>query len=900
MKTKFFSFLVLIALLLNSGISNAQVGYLHRDGKKIVDGDGTEVILKGLNFGNSMVQEGYMMNTSGSAGTQHEIKAKLKALLGDSLTTEFYKAWLNNHVTKADIDSIKSWGMNSVRIPIHYEYFTSLTEDVWYDWGFNFLDSIITWCTQDEIYAIIDLHAAPGGQGTNAYISDYDSSKPSLWHSMANKNKTVALWGEIAARYKNEQWVGGYDLINETNNDDPNNVLPIGANNDSLLILFKRITKEIRKTDSNHILFIEGNGFANDFNGLTPTWDFNMAYSFHKYWTANNQGVIQWMLDIRNTYNVPIWCGETGENGNYNFTQEMELFNTNGIGVAWWPMKKFDATNSFVSCKWPANYSKILNYFTNAANKPTVGEAYAILTEFANNLNIQNVKVNKDMVYAIMTQPGNRNYKPFADHHIPGKIALPEFDLGTNTATYYDKVSENTSGTADGGTWNSGGKFRNDGVDIEVCTDAYSNGFNIGWTETGEWTKYTVTIDSTGVYNASFRVASANAKGGYFHIELNDKDVTGTIRVNNTGGWTSWQTVSANGIFLEAGVDTLKFYVDKLEFNINSMTWTPSGDTIVPFRILSAKTSADGSQIFLRFNKNLIQGTGITGTTFSLETATTPITIDNIEYSDTDPQMLIFNITEDVIFSDLLSVSYNDNVVISNEEDTLGAFTDFYVINNLPTRLIIPGRIQAEAYTTMVGMTLETCEDSGGGQDLGYTNVGDYTEYLVYVNDSATYTVEFRTAGTGTGRGEISLMDNGTKTVLGTAIFNTTGDWQTWNTYTTDVFIPKGNHTLRFQVLASGFNFNFMNFKKSTAIPVLESEKLSLYPNPSKGLVNINNITENATIEVVDIAGKVCHIQNLQKLSGTQTIDLNNLQKGFYIVRIQSGNSNISQKLILE
>ena len=74
------------------------------------------------------------------------------------------------------------------------------------------------------MYVILDLHAAPGGQGMDQGISDYDPSKPSLWESEANRDKTVALWQRIAAYYAEEPWIAGYDLINETNWEMPGNL----------------------------------------------------------------------------------------------------------------------------------------------------------------------------------------------------------------------------------------------------------------------------------------------------------------------------------------------------------------------------------------------------------------------------------------------------------------------------------------------------------------------------------------------------------------------------------------------------------------------------------------------------------------------------------------------------
>ena len=36
-----------------------------------------------------------------------------------------------------------------------------------------------------------------------------------------------------------------------------------------LLKVFERITKAIREVDQNHIIYIEGNDYANNFTGLT-------------------------------------------------------------------------------------------------------------------------------------------------------------------------------------------------------------------------------------------------------------------------------------------------------------------------------------------------------------------------------------------------------------------------------------------------------------------------------------------------------------------------------------------------------------------------------------------------------------------------------------------------------
>ncbi|WP_431211517.1 hypothetical protein ACQ86N_37680 [Puia sp. P3] len=73
------------------------------------------------------------------------------------------------------------------------------------------------------MYLILDLHAAPGGRGNDLNISDRDPSKPSLWQSLPNQQKTIALWRRRPSATRTEPFIGGYDIINEPNwgFDDP-------------------------------------------------------------------------------------------------------------------------------------------------------------------------------------------------------------------------------------------------------------------------------------------------------------------------------------------------------------------------------------------------------------------------------------------------------------------------------------------------------------------------------------------------------------------------------------------------------------------------------------------------------------------------------------------------------
>jgi len=71
-----------LLILLFQSFTFAQ-GYLHRSGTTIVDGNNKEIILHGIGIGGWMVQEGYMFGNSGNYYTQHALKAKLAALIGN-------------------------------------------------------------------------------------------------------------------------------------------------------------------------------------------------------------------------------------------------------------------------------------------------------------------------------------------------------------------------------------------------------------------------------------------------------------------------------------------------------------------------------------------------------------------------------------------------------------------------------------------------------------------------------------------------------------------------------------------------------------------------------------------------------------------------------------------------
>ena len=129
---------------------------------------------------------------------------------------------------------------------------------------------------------------------------------------------------------------------------------------------------------------------------------------------------------------------------------------------------------------------------------------------------------------------------------IPGWVQAEDFDNGVQGDAY----SDTTPG-------NSGGAYRATDVDIEPTS---SGGYAVDYIAAGEWLRYTVNVASAGTYTVTARVASAGS-GGTFHIEFAGGGSTDAMRIPYTGGWQSYQDLTAT-VSLAAGVQSMWIVFD--------------------------------------------------------------------------------------------------------------------------------------------------------------------------------------------------------------------------------------------------------------------------------------------------------------------------------------------------
>ncbi len=140
------------------------------------------------------------------------------------------------------------------------------------------------------------------------------------------------------------------------------------------------------------------------------------------------------------------------------------------------------------------------------------------------------------------------------------------------------------------------------------------------------------------------------------------------------------------------------------------------------------------------------------------------------------------------------------------------------VVSAAPTYYAVPGTVQGESYAAMSGVATETTGDTGGGQDVGYIDAGDYMDYRINVATAGTYNIGWRVTSPNTGV-SFQLL-NAAGVVLSTINVPNTGGYQTWQTVTTQAVLPAGQQTLRVKSTVTGWNFNYMTFTAAPAAAV--------------------------------------------------------------------------------
>ena len=383
-------------------------GFLDTQGRRIVNGNGDEVLLMGWGLGNWLLCEGYMWQAFGMTrfDRPRRIEAVVEELTGKAFADKFWKKFRANYITESDIQMMADMGYNSVRIPINARLFLREGPGVVFEEeGFECLDRVLSWCEQYRLYAFIDLHGAPGGQ-TGANIDDSVDDMCRLFMDDDRFEKGLCLWERIAGRYHDRWIVGGYDLLNEP-------IRPARFEGDRdldayvprLKEFYEKCIARIRKVDDRHLITLEGHHWATETEIFTHVYDPKMVIHFHRYGCDPDISAFRPWLELSEKLNVPLWLGETGENTMEWFSAMMPLAAKLNIGINMWPWKKMNCVNSPCSVIPPAQWQLILDYAGNGAH-PGYERAQKILNEYLKNMLVENCAINEKLAANVFRLPG--------------------------------------------------------------------------------------------------------------------------------------------------------------------------------------------------------------------------------------------------------------------------------------------------------------------------------------------------------------------------------------------------------------------------------------------------------------------------------------------------------------
>jgi hypothetical protein len=144
---------------------------------------------------------------------------------------------------------------------------------------------------------------------------------------------------------------------------------------------------------------------------------------------------------------------------------------------------------------------------------------------------------------------------------VPGTVQAENYDTG-GQGVAYNVTSVNGSGNG----------YRSDGVDLETTSDT-GGGYDLGWTDSGQWFRYTVNVASAGTYTVSLRLAAPSAVTDALHLaNSTGTDLSGDVNIPATGGWQTWTTVTAS-VTLPAGQQVLTLDQDNGGWNLNDLAF---------------------------------------------------------------------------------------------------------------------------------------------------------------------------------------------------------------------------------------------------------------------------------------------------------------------------------------
>jgi endoglucanase len=390
-------------------------------------------------------------------------------------------------------------------------------------------------------------------------------------------------------------------------------------------------------------------------------------------------------------------------------------------------------------------------------------------------------------------------------------------------------------------------------------------------------------------------------------VKLSVDGVDQTSQIDILRG-TGWRDQVLTYVILEKGERKIRLHFIKGGANVSFMNFELSKKiSETPFNATTAETDNEGTAIYLHVNKKIDPATVTTADGFSLTSDGDPLTISGISIHN--DYTLKLTVSEELNDGTNIILSYNGTAILSTDFNALQGFELLSVTNNLPKLIALPGKVEAEAFDVNQGLQLENTSDTGGGQNIGYTNTGDYLEYRIRTGQEGEFDLELRVASAGqAGILEIQQLDEA-KSILNsiTVDIPVTGGWQSWQSVKTKMNLDAGKGWLKLKINKPEFNLNWIKFTSViiNSIPELTPGSLGIYPNPAAQFVKIHapvqiRQSHNGLVRIRSITGMLVRKFENVNLKNSADIFVGDLPAGLYVIQYFSGGKIWSNKLMIE
>jgi endoglucanase len=806
----------------SSSVDNEGLTLLHADGAKWAKASGKAVNLKGTNLGNWLVQEFWMMGQGGNGVTdQCTLENKLTERFGYAEKERLIKLFRDSWMTERDWDQLQAFGFNIVRLPILWSVIEdeknpkTLRADAW-----QYLDWAIAEGKKRGIYVILDLHGAQGGQTPNDHTGCAGQNK--YWTSTEYQDRAKWLWEQIATKYKDEPAVAAYDPLNE----------PWGSTAEDMATRVTELYDTIRKIDAKHIVMLPSHyGNIEVYGDPVAKGMTNVAFELHPYPGLFGDRPMDTHYDIHRDW---LRCGASGTGGVCDWNTKITALKTPFLMGEFQPWqsaglelggKVARATyDTYAGYGWAStSWAYKLVSATGGQGKGTWG----MVTNAINSNNDSGVGL---VAKASTWDCANWN-STFADACAKKATAIKVG--GTGPKTYYFVIKTGANAGANPDVTYDKISIVNDATKAEVINNG-NFGANTGWT--------TLTISGSEDLDFNFNGVGKTPVGSDGAVLRITRPVGVTGEINGgiyqaitlEGG----QSYTFNGSFKDngsvntwaemylvdqvpvAGKDVLDM-TGKVDFataplaDIESLfkgfatqaydvhsglakylTTTPTTIYTLPKRPTGLKLVQGTGNVALNWTAN--NETDLTG--YKIYRGITPgsgtLLAEGVKTNTYTDSTAVDGIT------------YYYTVSATDAEDE--SYRSDEAANKI-NYTALPGKVEAEAYSSMSGIQLEDCSDTGGGKNVGYFEPDDYIEFKVSVATAGNFTIDYRLA-TANGSTGFEVLIDGAK--VDAFVVPVTGGWQSWKTYTSPSFaMTTGNHTLRFKSVGKEWNINYFDVK---------------------------------------------------------------------------------------